>query len=314
MGEKNQFELIIIGSGPAGLTAAIYAARYGLKTAVLGELSGGQAAEAHLIDNYPGVENISGAELTKKMTKHAEKYGATFFLSAAVSVAKEAGSFLIKTATGKSIQGKALLLATGTQRRKLNVKNEEKFYGKGVSYCATCDGFFQKDKTVAVIGGSDGAAGAAAYLSGIAKKVYLIYRKKEMRCEQYWKNALNKAKNVEILVETNILEIIGKEKVEGLQIKKQGGSEQEIGVSGIFIEVGSDPKTKLAQEIGVAIDEDGYIKIKKNGKTSVAGVWAAGDATNGSNKFRQIITAASEGAIAARSVFKYLKKKGAGKI
>lgn len=310
MEEVSQYAVIIIGTGPAGLAAAIYAARYGVKNAVFGELSGGQAAEAHLIDNYPGVEDISGAELTKKMTKHAEKYGADFFLSKVISVEKDPGGFTVKTAAGKTTKGKTIIFATGTQRRKLNVKNEEKFYGKGVSYCATCDGFFQKGKVVAVVGGSDSAAGAATYLSGIAEKVYLIYRKKELRCEKYWKNALNKAKNIEVLLETNILEILGKEKVEGLKIKTLAIKEQDINVNGIFIEVGSDPETKLAREMGVEIDEEGYIKTKENGATSVTGVWAAGDATDGSDKLKQIITAAAEGAIAARSVFKYLKKRG----
>jgi len=309
MKENTLYELVIIGTGPAGLTASIYASRYGVKNAIIGLSSGGQISESHLIDNFPGVEDIKGAELAGKMLQHAKKYEAEIFPTEAVAAEKSPAGFQFKTASGQIVAGKAVILATGTQKKRLDIKGEKSFYGKGVSYCATCDGFFQKGKEVAVMGGSDSAAGAAVYLSGIAKKVYLVYRKKELRCEQYWKDALLKAKNIEILVDANVLEIVGEDNVEGIRIGDSGGIKKEIGVSGVFIEAGSDPKTKLAQDLGAETDTEGYIKIKENGATSVEGVWAAGDATDGSDKFRQIITAAAEGAIAARGAFRYLKKK-----
>lgn len=307
--ENIKTELIIIGAGPAGLTASIYASRYGIQNVVIGALSGGQVAESHLIDNYPGVENISGADLAKKMFQHAEKYGVEIIPTEATSIKKGSKGFEIETTNGKNITSQAIIFATGTQRKKLNAKGEEKFYGKGVSYCATCDGFFQKNKEVAVIGGSDSAAGAAVYLSGIAKKVYLIYRKKELRCEQYWKKLLKRAKNVEVLTDTTVSEIGGNGQVEGIKTNQLGGAERAIGVTGVFIEVGAEPKTALAKKIGVETDEAGYIIIKENGSTSIEGVWAAGDATSGSDKLKQIITAASEGAIAARSAAKYIEEK-----
>lgn len=308
--ESLKTDLIIIGAGPAGLTASIYASRYGVKNIVVGALTGGQVAESYLIDNYPGLEEISGAELTKKMLQHAEKYGVEIVPAEATLIEKDPGGFKAETTSGKKVIGRAVIFATGTQRKKLNAPGEENFYGKGVSYCATCDGFFQKNKNVAVIGGSDSAAGAAVYLSGIAKKVYLIYRKKEIRCEQYWKDLLKKAKNVEILTDTIVAEIAGSGKVESLKLNNLEATEKEIRISGVFIEVGAEPKTGLAKSLGVETDEAGYIKIKGNGATSVEGVWAAGDVTSGSDKLKQIITAASEGAIAARSVAKYLKEKG----
>ena len=309
MHNSNPLDLVIIGTGPAGLTASIYASRYGIKNVLIGSLSGGQTSEAHLIDNYPGIENINGNDLAKKMLQHAKKYGAETLITRVVSIEKKEDSFTIKTETGKTIKSRAIILATGTQRKKLNIKAEENFYGKGISYCATCDGFFQKGKDVAVVGGSDSAAGAAIYLSGIAKQVYLIYRKKELRCEQYWKDAINKAKNVETLFETSIVEIVGTNKVEGLRTSNPQTGEKEISVSGVFVEIGSNPRTKLIQELKIETDEEGYIKIKKDGATSVEGVWAAGDITTGSDKFKQIITAAAEGAIAARSAYGYIKQK-----
>jgi len=309
MQKSEEAELLIIGIGPAGLTASIYASRYGVKNTLIGSLSGGQISESHLIDNYPGIENINGKDLANKMLQHAKKYGAKVWTAEVVSAKKTPQGFQIKTDAGKTLKAKAIILATGTQRKKLAIPGEDTFYGKGVSYCATCDGFFHKNKEIAVIGGSDGAAGAAVYLAGIAKKVYLIYRKKELRCEQYWKNAINKAKNVEILVETKPLKIIGKDRVESLKINTSQAAEKELLVSGIFIEVGSDPKTKLAQKLKIETDEDGYIKIGKDGSTSTEGVWAAGDVTNGSDKFKQIATAVAEGAIAARSAQRYLKQR-----
>jgi len=207
------------------------------------------------------------------------------------------------------ISGKALVLATGSQRRKLNIPGEIALQGKGVSYCATCDGFFYKEKIVAVIGGSDSAAGAAAQLAGIAKKVYLIYRKKELRCEDYWKKILANEKKIEIIFNTNVIEMVGTGRVEKIKVDTAELDKKEIVLDGVFIEIGADPDNQLAREVGVTLDEKGYIKVKKDGATEVTGVWAAGDGTNGSDKLKQIITAAAEGAIVARSIADYLKKK-----
>ncbi|MEK7598121.1 MAG: FAD-dependent oxidoreductase [Patescibacteria group bacterium] len=308
MEEKNPYELIILGAGPAGLTGSIYASRYGITNIVLGALPGGQVSESYLIDNYPGMEDISGTELAKKIFTHAQKYGTEFIIAKAESVKKTPDGFEVELENKAKIKGKTVLLATGNQRKKLNIPGEAAFQGKGVSYCATCDGFFYKEKTVAVIGGSDSAAGAAAHLASIAKKTFLIYRKKELRCEEYWKKILAKEKKIELLFNTNVLEITGSGRVQKIITEVTGTGKKEINLDGVFIEIGAEPDVRLARELGLSTDEEGYIKIKKDGTTEIPGVWAAGDITNGSDKLKQILTAAAEGAIAARSIADYLKK------
>ena len=199
MSQKNQFDLIIIGAGPAGLAASIYASRYALKHLILGSIMGGQISETHLIDNYPGIENVSGMEFTQKWVQHVKKYGTEILANPVKSIQKsEKGFWEVETEMGKKIFAQTILLATGTKRRKMNLPQETNFIGKGVSYCATCDGFFYKNKTVGVIGGSDSAVGAALYLADITQKVYLIYRQEKLRCEPYWDKLITKNPKVEI--------------------------------------------------------------------------------------------------------------------
>jgi thioredoxin reductase (NADPH) len=207
-----------------------------------------------------------------------------------------------------SLRSQTILLATGTKRRKLNIPGEIEFLGKGVSYCATCDGFFYKSKTVAVIGGSDSAAGAAVYLSEICEKVFLIYRRDKLRAEKYWINLIEKNPKIEVVYNTNILEILGMEKLQKVKLDKPHNNSDFINLDGLFIEAGSEPNLDFAQDLGLETDEGGYIKINAGASTSVAGAWAAGDITDGSDKFRQVITACAEGAIAARSISNYLKR------
>lgn len=302
--EKN-YDLIIVGAGPAGLAASIYASRYGVKHLVVGSLLGGQISETHLIDNYPGIEEMTGFEFSQKLGHHAQKYGTEILPKKAKSIKKINSDFEVELEGGEKIITKTVLLATGTKRKKLNILGEEKFVGKGVSYCATCDGFFYKNKIVAVIGGSDSAAGAAVYLADIAEKVYLIYRQEKLRAEPYWINLIEKNPKIEVIYNTNVSEIIGAEKVEKIKLDNK----KELLSDGLFIEAGSDPNIDFAQDLSVKTDEGGYVKINPDSSTSVAGVWAAGDITNGSDKFRQVITAVAEGAIATRSISNYLKKE-----
>lgn len=308
MEENKKYDLVIVGSGPAGLSASIYASRFGVEHIIVGGLLGGQISDTHHIDNYLGIEDVTGFEFAQKIGKHAKKYGVEIVPMIANKIEKENGFFKLSVDNGKEIRAKAILLATGTKRRKLGIKGEEKFSGKGVSYCATCDGFFYKNKTVAVIGGSDSAAGAAIYLADIAKKVYLIYRKEGLRCEPYWKKLIEGNKRIEVIYSTNVVEMLGQEKLEKIRLDKEHGGSSEITLDGIFIEAGSDPNIDFARDLDLEEDENKYIKIKADCSTSLEGVWAAGDITDGSDKFRQVITAAAEGAIAARSIFNYLKK------
>jgi len=308
MAEDKTYPLVIIGAGPAGLAASIYAARYGVENLVIGSLLGGQISETHLIDNYPGIEDMSGFDFAQKLGHHAQKYGTEILPAKVKEILNKENGFEIFLDDDKKIESQTILLATGTKRRKLNIPGEEEFAGKGVSYCATCDGFFYKNKTVAVLGGSDSAAGAAVYLADIAAKVFLIYRKANLRCEPYWCRLIEKNPKIEVIYNTNVIEITGEAKLSQLKLDKAWQEKDDLPVDGLFIEAGSDPNIDFAKKLEVAVDDGGYVKIKSDCATSVAGVWAAGDITDGSDKFRQVITAAAEGAIAARSIFNYLKK------
>jgi len=308
MDENKTHDLIIIGAGPAGLSASVYASRYGIQHVVIGSLLGGQISETHLIDNYLGIEDATGFDFSQRIGKHAQKYGVEIVPAKVNKIEKENAQFNLELEGGKKITAKTILLATGTKRKNLGVPGEEEFLGKGVSHCATCDGFFYKNKTVAVIGGSDSAAGAAVYLADIAEKVYLVYRKENLRCEPFWQKLIEQNTKIEVVYNTNLTEITGQCKVEKINLDTEYKNSSEIKVDGAFIEIGSDPNIDFAKDLNLAVDEKNYIQIKSDGATSVAGVWAAGDTTNGSDKFRQVITAAAEGAIAARSIFNYLKK------
>lgn len=300
--------MVIIGAGPAGLAASIYAARYGIRHLVIGSLPGGQITESHLIDNYPGIEDATGFEFAQKWTHHVQKYGTQIQPGKVKGVRKNGSEFEVELDNQEKIKTRTLLLATGTKRRQLNIPGEEKFKGKGVSYCATCDGFFYKNKTVAIIGGNDSAAGAAVYLADIAERVYLIYRGEKLRAEKHWVDLIEKNPKITVIYKTNVSEIAGQNKVEQIKLDQPYAGKQELAVNGLFIEAGSDPLVELAQGLAAELDQDGYVKIGKDSATSVPGLWAAGDITDGSDKFRQVITAAAEGAIAARSIANYLKK------
>jgi thioredoxin reductase (NADPH) len=306
--KKDIFDLIIIGAGPAGLAASIYASRYGISHAVIGRILGGQISETHNIDNYPGLEEVSGFEFSQKWGAHVKKYGAEILPHLVVNIEQEKGVFKVKLDNQMEIKARAVLLALGAKRRELGIERERDFIGKGVSYCATCDGFFYKGKMVAVIGGADSAVSSAVYLGEICEKVYLIYRKSELRCEPFWKKKAKDNPKIEIIYDTRPLCVLGEKKVTGLTVENIPTMKtQDLALDGIFVEIGSVPNSELAKNLGVETDEGGYIKINPDSSTNIPGVWAAGDATTGSDKFCQVITAASEGAIATRSVFNWLK-------
>jgi len=308
MPETETHPLVIVGAGPAGLAASIYASRYGVEHIIIGELVGGLITETHLIDNYPGIEDVSGFEFSQKLTHHAQKYGAKIMPARVKKMKKTGSGFKMETENGKILKSQTVLLATGTRHRKLNIPGEAEFFGKGVSYCATCDGFFYKSKTVAVVGGNDSAAGAAVYLAEICEKVYLIYRKGKLRAETFWINLIEKNPKIEVIYETNVLEISGAEKLQAIKLDKKHNNTETLSIDGLFIEAGSVPNLDFAADLELEIDAEGCIKIKPDSSTSVEGIWAAGDITDGSDKFCQVITACAEGAIAARSISNYLKK------
>ncbi len=304
------WDVIIVGGGPAGLTASIYATRYSLKTLVLATVYGGVMSEAHKICNYPSWPEVTGPELTAKFKDHATASGAKLELDTVEEISKENELFKVKTQLGKEYLGKTLILTMGMKHRKLGVAGEEKFLGKGVSYCFTCDGAFFKQKKVAVIGGGDGAVTAALYFADISPEVYLIYRGESLRAEPAWIESVKKKSNIKVLYNTNVVELKGEEVLSQIVLDQEFEGKKELEVAGLFIEIGGEPSRKLTQMLGVEIDQEGYVQVDAWGKTNIPGVWAAGDLTASSKGFRQIITACSQGAISVRNIFGSLQKKG----
>ena len=300
-------DLIIIGGGPAGLAAAIYAARYNLKTLMVVEKFGGQMANAPFIENYPGFEKIPGAELAQKISNQVKKLGVEILNGKVIKIKKSAQGSRVQTESGKELISKTILLTCGMERRKLGVPGEKELEGRGVSYCSTCDGPLFKGKKVAVIGGGDAGLASAFHLAQICPEVYVIEILPKLQAEPYWQEKIKSKKNVEILLATKVKKILGKEFVEGLLVEDKN-NEKRLEASGVFVEIGSIPSTDLAKKLNLKLDEQGFIKIDSSGKTSLNGIWAAGDITTGSDKFWQILTAMAEGAIATHSIFKSLKK------
>lgn len=302
--EQKIFDLIIIGAGPAGLAAAIYSSRYGLDVAVFSKEIGGLASTAHKVCNYPGFKEISGFELMNKIYEQVNELQVPLFYEEVLDVIKQENYFSIKT-KNKEYFSKKLILASGMIRKKLDIPGEKELYGKGVSYCATCDAAFFKEKEVAVVGGSDAALTAAILLSEYANKVYIIYRKdKFYRAEKPWIKLVEENKKIEILFNEEVEEINGIEqnKVNSLKLKNKG----EFKVDGIFIEVGSEPKLEFIDSLNIE-KHNGFVKTDKAGRTNIKGFYAAGDITN--CEFKQIVNASAQGATAAFSCFEELKKE-----
>jgi thioredoxin reductase (NADPH) len=298
-----QYDVLIIGAGPAGLTAGLYSARNGLKVGIISKDIGGTANSILRIENWPGYTG-SGAELVKKFYEQVKKYEINFIIEEVDSIDKREKEFVVKTKK-QEFGCKALIIATGTERKKLKIPGEVEFLGKGVSYCATCDSFFFKNKDVAVIGGSDCATTSALALSDIAKKVYLIYRGEKLKCENISEERINEKKNVEIFYNSFPLEILGKEKVEEIRIMSENKN-RNLKIDGIFIEIGSTPLAEFAKNINLKMGEEKFIHVDENMKTSVEGVYAAGDVTN--SKLKQVIISSAQGAIAAKSAYDWINK------
>lgn len=302
------YDLLIIGSGPAGLSASIYASRYKLKHAVLGELPGGLMSEAHKICNFPSEIEINGFDLTMKMKAHADSFGTEMIMEKVTAVEKNGDNFTVKTINGKELTAKTILLATGTVHRHLDLPEESRFVGRGLSYCATCDAMFYKNKTVAVVGSGNSALTAALYLADVAEKVYLVVRGGELKGEVVWMDSVKNNSKIEIIFNTNVVALEGAEKLESIKLSQSYNSHDVLNVSGLFVEIGSRPDTSWLGNLNLEFNAAGYLKVQANQLTNQAGVWAAGDITDASNDLRQIITACSEGAVAAAGIFQYLQK------
>lgn len=301
------YDIAIVGSGPSGFAASIYASRYKLSNIVFGKLLGGTISEAHKVCNYPGVSDISGYDLGVKFYEQAKDLGGEYLPEHVIDIQKLDDKFKLITDKKSEYFAKTVILAIGTNRNKLNLENEDKFLGKGISYCATCDAMFFKDKVVTVVGGSNAATMAASMLSDIAKKVYLIYRGTELKGEPMWIEQVEAKENIEIIYTTVLIGLEGEEKLERIKLSRPYNGSEYLDTDGVFVEIGSVPNVDLANKLGLELDDKKYIKVNEDQSTSLEGVWAAGDCTSASNRFRQVITAASEGSIAANAIFGYLK-------
>lgn len=289
--------VVIIGGGPAGLSAGIYAARAGLNVICFERLAiGGQASLSYEIVNYPGYESISGADLTAKMHKQAEKLGVKFLFEEVIALKKLKNGFSVKT--GKlTYQAEKVIIACGLKTRKLNLENEKKLTGKGVSYCASCDGGFFKGKPVAVVGGGNTAIMDVNYLNKLASKIYLINRTENFKADAFAVNKIKQLKKVEIITNANVVKLNGNEVLNSIVINKNGKN-KTLNVSGIFFAIGASPNLDFIK-FDLKQDKFGYIVVDNNMQTSEHNLFACGDII--SKNFRQIITACAEGAIAGNA-------------
>ena len=300
------YDLIIVGAGPAGLAAAIYAARAELKFIVLEKefMSGGQIINTYEVDNYPGLYHIGGFDLATKFREHADALGASFVTGEVATIEETSGGKKIICKDGTEYETKTIILSGGAKHRKLEVPGEDTLVGSGVSYCATCDGAFFRGKTVAVVGGGDVAAEDALFLARLCKKVYVIHRRDSFRAAKALVSRLVSAENVEIIYDSVVKEIQGKFKVESLLLtNKKTAEETMVAVDGVFIAVGMLPETKAYEGL-VELNSTGYIVADETGITSCPGIFAAGDIRT--KELRQVVTAASDGANAVQSVERYL--------
>ena len=296
------YDIIIIGAGPAGLTAAIYARRANKKVLVLEAKSyGGQIINANNVENYPGFVSISGFDLATNMYNQAKELGAEIKFETAIHIDKDK-----KVTTNKdTYEAKAIILATGAENRKLNIPNEEDYVGKGISYCATCDGNFFKNKIVAVVGGGNTALEDAIYLSNIAKKVYLIHRRDNFRGEARYLSEIKKKDNIELILNSNVTRLIGKNILEKIIVTDKDNNTNEIEINGLFIAVGQSPKNEIFANI-IKINDYGYIESDDGVHTNIEGIYVAGD--NRVKVLRQLTTAVSDGSIAATTAIKEMRK------
>ena len=292
------YDIIIIGAGPAGLTSAIYALRANKKVLVLEAKSyGGQIINAGNIENYPAIQSISGFEFATNLYNQAKNLGMEFKKETVIRINKDKSV----VTNNDTYEAKAIIIATGAENRKLNLNREAEFVGKGVSYCATCDGNFYRNKTVAVVGGGNTALEDALYLSNLASKVYLIHRRDSFRGEERYLVELKSKENVEFILNSNVIALNGTEKLESIDIKNNNGTITNIEINGLFIAVGQEPKNEIFSDL-INIDKAGYIQSEDGVHTNVSKIYVAGDARV--KDLRQLTTAVSDGSIAATIAIK----------
>lgn len=335
------YDLIIVGIGPAGLMASIYASRYRLSNLLVGLQLGGELAYAHKIENFPGFNSISGNELAQKLAGQVATLGGKIIYEEVGrlgiidgSQAKQQERFFIETTGKKVFLSKSLIVATGSERRRLDVPGEKELVGRGVSYCTTCDAPFYRDKVVGVVGGSDAAVTGAIHAAEFARKVFIIYRGEQLRAEPIWLDEVKKLIDigkVEVIYKTNVVEILtqtqalsaGREDnrvklsgdvLGGVKLDKPYNNSGIVGLDGLFIEIGGVPGSSLVKPLGVVLTESGHVEVDETMATNITGLFCAGDMVDRSQVMQQAITAMAQGAIAASRAYKFLKGSQAPRI
>ncbi len=303
-----EFDVVIIGGGPAGLTAAIYGQRASLSCCFIEKSApGGKMVNTAFIENYPGFKNVEGPTLSYEMFNQAMNLGAEYIGGEARQIKEEGQYKIVQLADGSLIKGKVVMIGIGMINRKLDIPGEDKFAGRGVSYCAICDGMFYKNKPIAVVGGGNSAVEEAIYLSTVGSQVYVLVRRDEFRADPKAVEDLKQQKNVEILYETSPVEITGENKVSAIKVKSnKTGEEKTLTVDAVFPFVGLIPLTILIDGKELIKNEQGFIKVDHDMKTSIEGIYAIGDIVE--KKFRQISTAINDGTIAALAAKEYINK------
>jgi len=304
---EEKTDIAIIGSGMAGLSAALYGARYELKTVVIGAELGGATSTAWTVENYPGFKKIDGYDLIMKVKEQVEGLGTKILTDKVTAINKKDNGFALELSSGEVVWGKTIIFAHGSARRKLGLPKEDDFAkGRGVHYCTTCDGPLYKGKTIGIVGGGDASVKGANLAVQYADKIYLIVRGTELKAEpiNYERLKPHFKEKVEVLFNTEVKELLGSDRLTG--VKLSTGKDLEL--DGLFVEIGAVPQMEIAKQIGVQLDTHGYIAVDNMMETNVPGVFAAGDATNFFGHFKQDITAAAMGSVAATSAFTYLQK------
>ncbi|MEM4971874.1 MAG: FAD-dependent oxidoreductase, partial [Sulfolobales archaeon] len=285
--QEEEYDVVVVGAGPAGLSAALYSARYRLKTLLIGETIGGQLANAGIVDDYPGLIEVEASELIQRFVKHVSKHGVPIVRDRVEDIKREGDFFKIYTRSGRTYRSRAVIIAVGLERKKLGVPGEAEYAGRGVSYCTVCDVPFFKGKRIVIVGGGNAGVTGAIHAVGYASKIYLVTRGDRLRAFPVYIETLNKYRDkVEIILNSTVVEIGGDKEVRYAVIKNlKTGETRKVDVEGVFIEIGNQPPTEFFKKIGLEVDEKGLIDVKPGGYTNIEGIFAAGDCAGGKNKY-----------------------------
>ena len=307
--QNTHYDTLIIGQGASSYAAAMYAARYQMKSIIFGAIFGGETATGGTIENYPGYPEIDGFELMMKFREQAEKYDVPIVDENVVKAEKLDDGFQVTTEAGEIYQGTSIILGVGRERRTLGLEHETEWMGRGVSYCAVCDAPMHRGNTVAIVGGGDSAIKGAVLLGRYAEKVYIIYRRDRFtRPEPINLAQLDSAQNVQAIFNAQVVQLLGEDGLTDIVMDQEYEGSNQLTVDGLFVEIGADPRVELPNQLGLELNELNEVVVDKGGATNVEGVFAAGDLTNASGDLKQTITAAAQGAVAATSAYAHVSE------